>query len=151
MGLGDWLSWRKKGPSLPSSLIFKSTSAAFEYACEFFEPEIRPDFMRLALVRGHRIELRDDGYQTADILIAGNRDFFLHHALVPARNAPKLQPLDLVFWRPMEWLAEVDKLCVETGVDRRIAWQGMIVGKALPELELKTGSFTVEVDYAKFK
>jgi hypothetical protein len=136
---------------LPPVMYFKSTVAAFAYACEFFSPEIKVGHARVALVTGEHIRRRDSGFQSADIWVSGDNDYFYTNAITKEPNVPQLVAKDLVYWLPTNKSKEIEQLADGNAkIDKRIAWYGEIVAVLAPELLAATAEFRIKIDYQDY-
>jgi hypothetical protein len=136
-------SWKAKS----KAAVFKDTQAFFDHWCKFGQTVIRPRTPLLAIVLDARkqygtrepVERRPDGIQKAALKVASwDGGFSTLPSLTPTAKGDRLQPNDLVLWKPIVW----DKaLAIEFG-DPRKGWIGLIVAKVDPVLGA-SGSFIV--------
>ena len=122
---------------------FDSTEAAFEYCCRFMDTELRKNKRLPAIVLDaskilgakQQVPSDEEGIQRAYLRVASNDGGFtvVGHAL--SQNGPKLQPGDLVIWRPLKHVAEAAKKME----DPRNAWAGTIEARLHPTLSAKNG------------
>jgi hypothetical protein len=132
-------------------LPFKSSEAAFEFACKLHPDEVRDGSGHVGRVLDSRallgaqeaVKLQDDGRQLAVLKIANSDGGFIVPAKTAVKNAPPLRPGDLVLWVAGTYLPQI----AETLGDKREGWVGLIVGVLSPEMEVDTGAFRVSLDY----
>ena len=133
-----------RGDKDPEDVVsFKNTEAAFEYCCRFMDTELRKNKRLPAIVLDaskilgakQQVPSDEEGIQRAYLRVASNDGGFtvVGHAL--SQNGPKLQPGDLVIWRPLKHVAEAARKME----DPRNAWAGTIEARLRPTLSAKNG------------
>lgn len=129
--------WRTLGGPT-AALHFEDGQEAVAYASQFMDCELRKGRTLPALVLDATKELRTseavlvrpDGIQQAVLRVCGKPEGFLTIAETYGANGPRLQPGDLVAWRPLTYRPA---LAGESG-EPRMGWTGVIIGALMPAL-----------------
>jgi len=132
------------------ALAFKSSFAAFEYACTYFDNKIEKNKALVAIVLDPRKEFgtldvfrkNKDGTFIAALRVVSDRGGFVTIATVPSPKAD-LTPGDLVYGVPKAYSRELAKglMFQEAG------WVGFVVAKLSTSLDINDG-FEILEQYA---
>jgi hypothetical protein len=135
----DWLSKkRSRSVSAPvGPLVFKSNTAAFEYACKYMRSQLAEGSFLPALVLDASKEFGTQkavaidvkGIQTALLLVCSIDGGFRTMAQSASTNGPELQVGNLVAWQAMTFHRDL----AAVGPDERFGWVGLILGRLEPE------------------
>ena len=141
-------SWFKKPvPALLESstipLFFKDTQAAFTYACDYLQIDLKEGAVLPALVLdaaaalggGAPVRHQPDGIQIAMLRVCAKDGGYMVIASSVSANGPVLQPGDLVAWQAS---TPVDALATQFP-DPRSTWSGLILARLLPEYTVGRG------------
>lgn len=131
-------------------LIFKSDTAAFEYACEYMDNSLTEGATLPALVVDARkyagmdtAVMRDaKGIQTAMVRVASDDGGFLCVTRTVAPEVEDLEPGTFVAWQAQKYIPSAEKAFD----DPRSAWIGFIVAKLKPRLDVNNG-WAIERSY----
>jgi hypothetical protein len=127
----------------PVPLCFKDANAAFQYACEYLDSELKVAAVLPALVldagallgNGPPVRIQPDGGQVALLRICAKDGGFVLAAATANTGGPKLQPGDLVAWGVVQYTMRL----LRSGDDSRSQWNGLIVAKLRPEYTVGRG------------
>lgn len=121
--------------------IFKDNKSAFEYACKTKDCTVYEGANIPGLVvQVIKLETENDGYQRVSLKVASDDNGFLTIANTIARDMPKLKKGDFVAWKAVTHMknhmneTEVREIMIETGVEPKFFWWGVIIGILKPEL-----------------
>ena len=133
-------------PALQSSeipLSFKDTQAAFKYACDYLQIDLKEGVVLPALVLdaaaavggGAAVRHQPNGIQIAMLRVCAKDGGYMVIASSASANGPALQPGDLVAWQAG---TQVDALATQFP-DPRSRWSGLILARLLPEYTVGWG------------